>query len=435
MNAMPETKSTNLPIALSQRARLAGGQPISELMAQALAHPDLISLAAGFVDQATLPVEATSEALDLVLSDPKHARTALQYGTTPGFAPLRELILSRLLAADGLRHEEVGLSTDQVVMTAGSNQMLHLIADTLLDPGDIVICGAPSYFVFLGVLANLGARSVGVPMDEDGIIPEALEETLMRIEKAGELDRVKFIYCTSYFDNPASVSIIRKRRPRLVEIAQRWSHGQRIHLIEDAAYRELRYEGEDLPSLRAFDPQGDTVIVAGTFSKSFSPGIRVGWGILPKALVGSICEQKGNLDFGSANLPQHVMHAVFEKGLYEPHVEKLCTAYKEKQHVMLAAADKYFASLPGVHWGRPKGGLYVWLTLPESIDTGPNGTLFNRAMEHGMLYVPGQYCFPKEGPAGKNTIRLSFGVQTATQIKRGMHLLAEAIEEELKLQK
>jgi 2-aminoadipate transaminase len=216
-----------------------------------------------------------------------------------------------------------------------------------------------------------------------------------------------------------------------VEIAQRWSREHPLYLIEDAAYRELRYEGEDIPSLRAFDPTGETVIVAGTFSKSFSPGLRVGWGILPKRLVGPICEQKGNLDFGSPNLAQHLMHQVIEQGLYEPHIDTLRTAYREKQQAMLQAAEKYFSSLPDVRWHRPQGGLYVWLTLPESIDTGPAGTLFDRAIQHGMLYVAGQFCYPSEGPRQSNTIRLSFGVQTAPQIRRGMKMLAEAIREEL----
>lgn len=432
MNAMPATDRPKSPVPLSRRASMAGGQPISQLMAQALAHPELISLAAGFVDQATLPLEETTAAFEAVMADTRRARVALQYGTTPGFAPLREQLLARMLKADGLRHEEVGLSTDQVVMTAGSNQLLHHVADTLLDPGDIVICAAPTYFVFLGVLANLGARSVGVEMDELGMIPESLEAALARLEKAGDLTRVKAVYCTSYFDNPANVSLSLERRPQLVEIVQRWSRKQQIYLIEDAAYRELRYEGEDIPSLRAFDPDGKTVIVAGTFSKSFSPGLRVGWGILPKELVAPICEQKGNFDFGSPNLTQHMMYEVIKLGLYEPHVEKLRAAYREKKDAMLQAADEYLSPLPGVRWPKPTGGLYVWLTLPKVIDTGPAGTLFDRAVQHGMLYVPGQYCYPGEGPCEKNTIRLSFGVQTAPQIRRGIAMLAQAIQEELK---
>ena len=416
-----------IPTRLSQRAQWAGGQPISELMAQALAHPELISLAAGFVDQATLPVEPTQQALAAIFSDARRARAALQYGTTPGYPPLREAILARMVEADHALRSEAGLSTDQVVITAGSNQLLHLVGETLLDPGDIVLCAAPSYFVFLGMLANQGARSVGVAADEQGLIPEALEETLQRLDKADELSRVKAIYCTSYFDNPCSVSLAAERRPQIVEIAQRWSTEHRIYVIEDAAYRELRYSGDDLPSLRAYDGDGETVIVAGTFSKSYSPGIRVGWGVLPKALVGPVCEQKGNIDFGSPNFAQHLMHQVLDAGLFDKHVAQLRVSYRTKLEAMLAAADQYLAPLAGVDWIRPEGGLYVWLTLPEEIDAGPDGVLFRRAMEAGVLYVPGEYCFPVEGERKKNTIRLSFGVQPVENIERGMRALAEAI--------
>jgi 2-aminoadipate transaminase len=397
-------------------------------MAQALAHPDLISLAAGFVDPATLPLEPTREALEAIFAVPSAARSALQYGSTPGYGPLREQLLARMIESDGLTHAEAGLATDQIVVTAGSNQLLHLLGDTLLDPGDLVLCAAPSYFVFLGMLANLDVRSAGVAADEHGMIPEALEETLQSLDSRGELPRVKAIYCTSYFDNPCSVSVSLKRRPQLVEIAKRWSREGRIYVIEDAAYRELRYEGEDMPSLRAFDEQGDTVIATGTFSKSFSPGLRVGWGAIPRELVPPVCDQKGNIDFGSPRFSQQLISKMLELGLYESHLTQLRDGYREKLRAMLEAADEHLARLPGVHWIRPQGGLYVWLTLPEEIDTGPDGSLFRRAMDAGVLYVPGQYCFASEGATqGKNTIRLSFGIQTAEKIRQGVQALAEAI--------
>src|SRR5690606_6245414 len=188
---------------ISQRATWAKGQPISQLMQLALENPQLISLAAGFVDQATLPAEPTREALDALLSDGAAARAALQYGTTAGYPPLRELLLQGLQQADGVQPGEWNVSVDQVVVTAGSNELLHVIADTLFDPGDIVICAAPSYFVFLGMVANLGVRSVGVAVDENGILPDALDETFRRLEAAGELPRVKAVYITTYFDNPS----------------------------------------------------------------------------------------------------------------------------------------------------------------------------------------------------------------------------------------
>lgn len=418
---------------ISHRAQRAAGQPISQLMHQALAHPELISLAAGFVDQASLPVEITAAAAQAVLSEPVRGRAALQYGTTAGFLPLREMMLARHCEDDGTLPgtptAEQNLSVDQVVCTAGSNQLLHLIADTLLDSGDIVLCGAPTYFVFIGALANLGVRSVGVESDEQGLIPESLEAELRRIEAAGELERVKAIYVVSYFDNPCSVTLSESRRAAVVEIAKRWSKKQTIHVIEDAAYRELRYDGDDLPSLRAYDETGETVIVAQTFSKSFSPGIRVGWGILPPALVEPVLNQKGNIDFGSPNFSQQVMAQVVASGAYDQHIALLRDSYRVKQQAMIEAADEHFGPIPGASYFRPAGGLYLWVQLPEGIDTGTGTPFFQAALEEGVLYVPGVYCYPVEGsPRRQNMMRLSFGVQSPERIRQGMKLLATAVE-------
>ncbi|MEK6235961.1 MAG: PLP-dependent aminotransferase family protein, partial [Planctomycetales bacterium] len=235
-----------------------------------------------------------------------------------------------------------------------------------------------------------------------------------------------------YFDNPCNVTLSAERRGEIVELAKRWSQHGAIHVIEDSAYRELRYEGDDVPSLRSFDPEGDTVIVAQTFSKSFSPGLRVGWGILPPSLVEPVCALKGNVDFGSPNFAQHVMSAVFEEGLFEGQVETLRDEYRRKMNAMLDAADEFLAPLPGTRWRRPSGGLYVWLELPESLDAGPDGLLFDLALQEGMLYVPGHYCYPEEGrPVSRNTIRLSFGAQSPERIRQGVEALARAVRRAL----
>ena len=380
----------------SQRAQYCAPQPIGELMRLALARPDLISLAAGFVDQQSLPVAETQAALASLLADSKRAQAALQYGTNAGYLPLREAVLARFLAADG-RQASPPPTVEQVVLTAGSNQLLHLVGEVLFDPGDLVLCAAPSYFVYLGLLAGLGVISVGVAIDEDGMIPEALEEELARRERAGQLGRVKAIYVTSYFDNPSTVTLSLARRAAIVEIAKRWSRKSKIYVIDDAAYRELRYSGDDLPSLRSFDDAGDTVIVAETFSKSFSPGIRVGWGILPPALVEPVCGQKANIDFGSPNFNQHLMAEVLDRGLFEPHILQLRESYRPKLAAMLAALDESLGDIAGAKWQTPRGGLYVWLQLPEGIDAGPAGPLIQHALDEGVLYVPGEYCYPVEG--------------------------------------
>ncbi len=246
------------------------------------------------------------------------------------------------------------------------------------------------------------------------------------------MDRVKAIYLTSYYENPHTLSLSLERRAAVVDIARRYSGEFPIYVIDDAAYRELRYAGENLPSLRAFDETGDTVIVAETFSKSFSPGVRVGWGVLPPALVGPVSSLKGNIDFGSPHLNQHLMSAVLERGLFEPHVELLRTSYRAKLEAMLQAMDDFLADIPGLSWPRPTGGLYVWLQLPAGLAAGPGGTLIEHALAEGVLYVPGEYCYPDEGePCRHDRIRLSFGVQTPANIRLGIEALARAIRRSL----
>ena len=195
-------------VPISRRAHWAAENTvISRLMAEALARPELISLAAGFVDATTLPAEPLRIAFDALWSDPVRCRAALQYGTTIGHAPLRETILQRQLAGDRFPAGKQTPTIEQVVLTAGSNQILHLVADALLDPGDIVLTSAPSYFVYLSSLNGMGARTVGVAMDEDGIIPDALEAEFARCQSAGELPKIKAVYITSYFDNPCGVTM------------------------------------------------------------------------------------------------------------------------------------------------------------------------------------------------------------------------------------
>ncbi|MBI2481449.1 MAG: PLP-dependent aminotransferase family protein [Planctomycetia bacterium] len=412
------------PYLPSRRATLAEGQPISELMSRALNNPGLISLAAGFVDQRTLPVEIVRGVMSDLLGNDIEARAMLQYGATPGLPALRRSILDQCTSTANSQE-----TLDRVVITAGSNQLLHLVAESLLDPGDIVLCAAPTYLVFLGTVANLGARTWSVATDDWGITPAALETTLQQFAESGDLSRVKAIYLVPYFDNPSGITMPAERVQRIVEIAKQWSHKTRIHVIADEAYRELRYSGDDMPSASEFDEDGETVIVAGTFSKSFSPGVRIGWGILPEHLVGPVCAQKGNIDFGSPNFNQHLMAEVLRRGLFTQHVELLRGSYRPKLNAMLNAADEYLAPLEGVTWRRPTGGLYVWATLPPWIDTGPAGELFDCSIAEGMLYVPGQYCFPSAGqPVAKNTMRLSFGVQSCDRIREGIAALARAIQ-------
>ena len=271
-------------IAFSQRRRWATDQAISFLMQQGVEHPHVLSLAAGLVDPGSLPVTESAEVCRDLLANDASARQALQYGTTLGDLRLRQQLAEYVsrLERESTPLGQRNAAAEEIVCTTGSQQLLALLADALLDPGDICLVAAPTYFVFLGVLHGVGARTIALPSDEHGLQTNALAAELQRLETTGELSRVKLIYVVSEFENPTGISLSLERRAELVAIAKHWSKRQRILVLEDAAYRELHYDRPPLPSVWSFDRDGQTVIHAGTFSKSFSPGLRVGFGLMPR---------------------------------------------------------------------------------------------------------------------------------------------------------
>jgi 2-aminoadipate transaminase len=429
---MPTT-SAQPTVRLSRRWHWATGQAISFLMQQAVENPNVISLAAGLVDPSTLPVDEMRDVIETVLGDVDLARAALQYGTTQGSERMRKEVVGLLNRLEGTNIEGTdtasAIEASQIILTTGSQQLLSLVGEVLLDPGDICFVAAPTYFVFLSVLQGLGARTIPIPADENGMRMDLLEQELERLQAAGELPRVKLIYAVSYYENPSGISLSEERRRELVEMAERWSKDQRIFVLEDAAYRELRYDGPDRRSVWSFDESKETVILAQTFSKSFSPGLRVGFGIVPKSLVKPICDRKGNEDFGSSHFAQRLVCAVLESGRYDSHVEQVRTSYREKRDRMLSAAEKHFRELPEVTWVRPEGGLYVWMSLPSRIETGFDSPLFKQATKvDGVMYVPGELSYG--GPAAsrkRNQMRLSFGVESPDRIEEGIRRLAAAV--------
>jgi 2-aminoadipate transaminase len=414
------------PLSLSRRWHYAREQAISFLMQQAVENPQVISLAAGLVDFETLPVDEALAGVKELMADKGAAQRALQYGTTPGADDVRCAILKHFAKQEECSAAAPGIDTSRVVLTTGSQQLLSLACEVLLDPGDICLVADPTYFVFLGNLNGVGAEAVGVAADDDGMRTDALETALQRLDSEGRLDRVKLIYVVSYYDNPRGVSMSAARRREVVEIARRWSRTQRILILEDAAYRELRYDGPELPSVWSCDPTGEQVIYTQTFSKSFSPGLRVGFGILPRDVVGPVCDRKGNEDFGSANFNQRLIGKVLESGQFEQHLKEVCRNYAKKRDAMLRAAEEHFSAIDGAAWVHPAGGLYVWMTLPPAIDTGFKGRLFEEAVKRaGVMYVPGGLFYAAGTP--RNQMRLSFGVQSPDGIREGMRRLASAV--------
>lgn len=421
--------TTSNEIAFSQRRHRAAEQSISFLMQQGIENRNVISLAAGFVDETTLPVPLVRDAIDRILTSDDTGHRVLQYSTTAGDRELRALLLEHLARQEQTDTESLGVDVDDVVVTAGSQQMLQHVSDVLLDPGDICLVAGPTYFVYLGTLNAVGARTIAVETDEHGMRMDSLEAALERIEAAGELDRVKLIYLVSWFENPSGLTLSAERRRQVIEIAERWSKHHRLLILEDTAYRELQYDGEHLPSVWSCDESRERVILAQTFSKSFSPGLRVGYAVLPRDFSTAIHDVKGNLDFGTANLNQQILADVLRSGAYAGHVQNLCSSYGVKRDAMLAAAERYFSDIPGVSWHHPHGGLYVWMTLPESVQTGFNSRLFERAVHsEGVMFVPGEICYPDDSNIRQlSQMRLSFGVESPETIDEGMRRLATAV--------
>jgi 2-aminoadipate transaminase len=419
------------PVHFSDRALQTADQPISYFMQQAVENPNLISLAAGLVDQESLPAEEVAQAVAELLRQPKAGRAALQYGTTQGYAPFRDRLLRLTLSLDRVSATDLSLSTEDVVITTGSQQLLYLLGELLLNPGDLVITEAPSYFVFQGTLNSMGVGTLTVPMDDEGMQIDTLEELLARLERTGEIARLRLIYVVDYFQNPSGLTLSLPRRQRLMELVRRYSRSHRLFIVEDAAYRELRYEGPDLPSIKSFDTHNQHVILAMTFSKPCAPGLKTGYGFLPRELVSPLLRLKGNHDFGSNNFTQHLLDRLLATGAYDRHLAELCHVYRRKRDTLLATLDREFAGWPEIRWTRPKGGLYVWLTFPTDLDTGPDGALMQAALRQGVLYVPGQFCYVngENAPVPRSGARLSFGVAHPEHLEEAVRRLARAAHE------
>jgi 2-aminoadipate transaminase len=417
------------PLPRSGKSHRTTDSPITYFIQKALDDPGLISFAAGLVDEDSFPVAEVGAAAAELVADPAEVRAALQYGSTQGRPALREQVLDHVCAADGVKPADLNLTAADAVITTGSQQLLYLLGELLLDPGDIVITEAPSYFVYHSLLQSHGARVLAVPMDEHGMRVDALESQLERLKRTGELARVKVIYTVDYFQNPTGLTLAADRRPKVVELARRFSTSHRILILEDAAYRELRYSGDDLPSVKRFDPLNEFVVYAGTFSKSLAPGLKTGYALLPPDLMDPLLHLKGSHDFGSANLVQHLISRLVASGAYARHVEHLRGVYRHKRDLMLRSFEREFGDFPGASWTVPAGGLYLWLTL-DGLDAGPNGPLVPAGLDAGVLYVPGEFCHvPDEsGRVQTNECRICFGVATPEQITEGVRRLRTAVE-------
>lgn len=373
--------------------------------------PNFISFAGGYPDPDVFPIERLKEVMTEALD--KYGKKGLQYSATEGVPELRRYLVDFMA-----EHENVkGQGEENIIITTASQQSLFLVGLVLIDPGDVVLVEAPTYLGALSAFDPFGPEYVSVPTDENGVIPEKLEEIVRDLKKQGK--RVKFLYVIPTFQNPAGYTLSLERRKRLVEIAER----EDFLLVEDDPYSYLVYEGERPPCIKSFDTS-EHVVYLSTFSKTFVPGFRLGWIVANKDIIRRIAIAKQGADLCTGAFMQYVTYLYMQKDYFFDHIEAMRKIYKVKHGAMLEALDKYMSDIPGVYWSKPKGGFFVWLVVPEQVDCDQ---LFDKAIENKVVYVRGSAFFANG--QGKNTARLNFSQPKVEDIDKGIKILADVIKQ------
>jgi 2-aminoadipate transaminase len=316
--------------------------------------------------------------------------------------------------------EDMRADPEDMIVTTGGQQVIDLVTKTLVDPGDVVICEAPTYPGAVPTFQSYEADVVQIEMDSDGMRIDLLEETLAQLEDEGR--KPKFIYTVPTFQNPAGVTLSAPRRKRLVEIARE----RELLVLEDNPYGLLRYEGEPLPPLRALDG-GVYVLYLGTFSKILSPGIRLGWVVAPAPVLAKINLGKQAADLCTSSLTQQVVEHYFAEGAWRLYVRDLCTLYRRRRDAMLDALAEFFP--PEAEWTQPGGGLFIWATLPDFIDT--EDLLAKALQEENVAFVPGSAAYV-DGRGG-SSMRLNFSAASDEEIVEGIRRIGKVVDEQISL--
>ncbi|MEJ7817449.1 MAG: PLP-dependent aminotransferase family protein [Thermoleophilaceae bacterium] len=411
----PPSRSTSRDLEryaglFAARTRVMTSSAMRDMMA-VTARPEVISLAGGLPDTSTFPPE-TLAAITARIAQESSAK-ALQYGPTDGLPETKECI-AEVMRAEGMR-----VDTGDVVVTTGGQQVIDLVVKTLIDPGDVVIAEGPTYPGAVPTFNAYQADVVQIDMDSEGMRVDLLEETIDALEREGR--RLKFIYTVPTFQNPAGATMSLARRKRLVEIANE----RELLVLEDNPYGLLRYEGEPLPPLYRLDG-GVYVMYLGTFSKILSPGIRLGWVVAPPPVLEKINVGKQGADLCTSTLSQLMVQAYFERGDWQEYVQALTGVYRPRRDAMLEALGEFFPR--EAEWTRPDGGMFVWATLPDYIDTTD---LLARALRDNVAFVPGQGAF-LDG-RGRSSMRLNFSASGEDRIREGIRRIGQVIDEQMDL--
>jgi 2-aminoadipate transaminase len=394
---------------LSRPAKGMKRSAIREIL-KLLQKPGMISFAGGLPAPETFPVNDLKEIALEVLE--KEGAFALQYGTTEGDPLLRKMLVDR--------HNRLGLNIgiENLIITTGSQQALDLIARILIDPGDYVLCGLPSYHGGINAFVSYGAKMKGILLDEEGMKPEELEKAIITLKDLGR--RIKFIYLIPDFQNPAGITLPESRRLRIIEIAEKYD----LLIVEDSPYREIRFEGVSQKMMYALDNTG-RVITLSTFSKIFAPGFRVGWAIGQPMILDKIVLAKQTADLCTAAFVQRILARYLEKGLLEVNLPKTIALYRERRDQMLECFKKYMPE--EVSWTKPEGGLFIFVTMPK----GLNATaILKKAIENNVAFVDGSTFFCND--QGHNTMRINFSYSNKLEIETGVERLGKVIKNEIK---
>ena len=393
----------------AERTKVMKSSAMRDLMALT-ERDDVISLAGGLPDTSTFPADSYASLMSTVAAN--SCARALQYSPTEGLSAVKRCI------AEVMRAEDMHADEDEILVTTGGQQVIDLVCKTLLDPGDVVVCEAPTYPGAVPTFCAYQADVVQVTMDRDGMRTDELESTLDELERDGRTP--KFIYTVPNFHNPAGVTMSLERRHEVVRIASE----RELLVLEDNPYGLLRYEGSPLPTLRSLDEE--FIIYASTFSKILSPGVRLGWTCAPAPVLAKMNLGKQASDLCSSSISQYFVSAYFDSGPWENYVRSLIEIYRRRRDVMLDALAEDFPR--EAEWTHPEGGLFIWATLPDYIDTTD---LLARALEDHVAFVPGRAAFV-DGRGG-SSMRLNFSGVDEDLIREGIRRIGEVVREQVEL--
>jgi len=383
---------------ISDNAKNMRRSAIRDLLKMAT-RPDVISFGGGFPDITAFPVDQLKEVVMEVLEE--NALQALQYGETLGVKELREVLAQRY------RDQGMEVTYENFIITTSSQQAIDMLCQLLINPGDTLVCGLPSYLGALQAFYAHRANPVGIPRDEE------LHSVVSALVTAGK--KPKFIYAIPDFQNPSGVTMDMEQRNNVLEVAREFD----LLVVEDSPYREIRFSGEPMPLIYSLDKEERTVLL-GTFSKTFVPGFRLGWIMAPVNIIERLEIVKQSMDLCAPVFNQFIAARFMKKGYYDKNIERVKINYRNKRDSMIAAFEKYMPQ--GVTWTNPEGGLFLFVTLPEGYDSTE---LFKIAVKENVAFVIGE-AFHCDG-SGKNTLRINFSYMEESRAEEGIRRLAGAI--------